>query len=75
MTILIPYGLSFHKKRTIPKTKSVIFFRAPIFIYHAKKYDINSNNFITGWWKFNILVSFDNFYGGVGVRIMHGWAL
>jgi hypothetical protein len=75
MNIIIPYGLSLHKERPISKTKRTLFLRIPIFIYHAKKYDIASDNFITGWWKFNILVSFDNFYGGIGVRIMYGWSL
>jgi hypothetical protein len=75
MAVLIPYGFSLHKDRIIPKTKRTLFIRFPVLMYYGNKYDINSDNFIIGWWKFNILVSFDNFYGGIGVRIMHGWAL
>jgi hypothetical protein len=71
----IPYGLSFHKDMGAPKTKRTLFIRMPIFIYHARKYDINKDNFIAGWWKLNVLISFDVFYSGFGFRVMHGWVL
>ena len=75
MISAIPYGLSLHKDMSAPKTKRTLFIRIPIFIHYGNKYDIKIDNFINGWWKLNVLISFDVFYSGFGVRVMHGWAL
>lgn len=75
MRMIIPYGFSAYKDRATPKPKKTLFIKIPVFIIKSNKYDINSDKFIIGWWKFVILLSFESLYGGVGFRFNYGWQL
>jgi len=76
MSTVIPYGFSIFNDRPTLKPKTTIFVKFPILIWYTDKYDVSTDYFVTDWWKFSVLLSFEKLNAnGFGFRFNYGWTL
>ncbi len=68
----IPWGLSMragHKEFAW-----CVHFRLPVLLWWRRGYDINWDEFYSGWWSLNLFLSFDKYiWQMLGLRFAYGW--